>query len=66
MRALWSFVRSTIGLKVVMAVSGFVLFGFFVEHLLGMMLFFKGPRLINGYGSLIHYSSMVLWTARTV
>ncbi len=66
MGALWSFVRSTIGLKVVMAVSGFVLFGFFVEHLLGMMLFFKGPRLINGYGSLLHYSAIVLWSARAV
>jgi succinate dehydrogenase / fumarate reductase cytochrome b subunit len=66
MTAVWSFLRSTIGLKVVMAASGFVLFGFFVEHLVGMMLFFKGPRLLNGYGSLLHYSTVLLWTARTV
>jgi succinate dehydrogenase / fumarate reductase, cytochrome b subunit len=66
MAALWSFVRSTIGLKVLMAVSGFVLFGFCIEHLVGMMLFFKGPATINGYGSLLRISTTVLWAARSV
>jgi succinate dehydrogenase / fumarate reductase, cytochrome b subunit len=66
MGALWSFLRSTIGLKVMMAVSGFILFGFCVEHLVGMMLFFKGPTVINGYGNLLRYSPAALWTARTV
>jgi succinate dehydrogenase / fumarate reductase, cytochrome b subunit len=66
MAAFWSFLRSTIGLKVLMAVSGFVLFGFCVEHLIGMMLFFDGPGLINGYGNLLHYSPVVLWAARTM
>jgi hypothetical protein len=60
MAAFWSFLRSTIGLKVQMAVSGFILFGFCVEHLVGMMLFFKGPRTINGYGSLLRYSPVAL------
>jgi succinate dehydrogenase / fumarate reductase cytochrome b subunit len=66
MAAFWSFLRSTIGLKVMMAVSGFILFGFCVEHLVGMMLFFKGPEIINGYGSLLRYSNVALWTARTL
>jgi succinate dehydrogenase / fumarate reductase cytochrome b subunit len=66
MAAFWSFFRSTIGLKVVMAVSGFILFGFCVEHLVGMMLFFKGPSMINGYGNLLRYSPVALWTARSV
>jgi succinate dehydrogenase / fumarate reductase, cytochrome b subunit len=66
MAVLWSFVRSTIGLKVLMAVSGFVLFGFCIEHLVGMMLFFKGPATINGYGSLLRISTTVLWAARSV
>ncbi len=65
MAAFWSFLRSTIGLKVMMAVSGFVLFGFCVEHMIGMMLFFKGPEAINGYGGLLRYSTVVLWTARS-
>jgi succinate dehydrogenase / fumarate reductase cytochrome b subunit len=66
MTAFWSFLRSTIGLKVQMAVSGFILFGFCVEHLVGMMLFFKGPSVINGYAHLLQYSPAALWTARTV
>jgi succinate dehydrogenase / fumarate reductase, cytochrome b subunit len=66
MAALWSFLRSTIGLKVQMAISGFVLFGFCVEHLVGMMLFFKGPAVINGYGHLLRLSPAALWTARSV
>lgn len=66
MAAFWSFLRSTIGLKVQMAVSGFILFGFCVEHLVGMMLFFKGPGTINGYGNLLRYSPAALWTARSV
>jgi succinate dehydrogenase / fumarate reductase cytochrome b subunit len=66
MAALWSFLRSTIGLKVLMAVSGFVLFGFCVEHLVGMMLFFKGPAVINGYGHLLRVSPGALWAARSV
>jgi len=66
MAAIWSFLRSTVGLKVQMAVSGFVLFGFCLEHVVGMMLFFKGPAIINGYGSLLRLSSAVLWTARSV
>jgi succinate dehydrogenase / fumarate reductase, cytochrome b subunit len=63
---LWSFLRSTVGLKVLMAVSGFVLFGFCVEHLVGMMLFFSGPAVINGYGHLLRVSPVALWTARSV
>jgi succinate dehydrogenase / fumarate reductase cytochrome b subunit len=49
-----------------MAVSGFILFGFCVEHLVGMMLFFKGPEVINGYGNLLRYSTLALWTARSM
>ena len=66
MAAFASFLRSSLGLKVMMAVTGFVLFGFCVEHLAGMMLFFKGPGTINGYANLLRYSPAALWTARTV
>lgn len=49
-----------------MAVTGFILFGFCVEHLVGMLLFFKGAGVINGYASLLRFSPVALWTARTV
>jgi succinate dehydrogenase / fumarate reductase, cytochrome b subunit len=66
MAAFWSFLRSSVGLKVQMAVTGFILFGFCVEHLVGMLLFFKGPGAINGYASLLRFSPVALWTARAV
>jgi len=66
MTAFWSFLRSTIGLKVLMALSGFILFGFVVEHMLGNLLFFKGPDPLNGYGRLLHISPLFLWSARSV
>jgi len=66
MTALWSFLKSTIGLKVLMAISGFILFGFVVEHMVGNLLFFKGPYLLNGYGKMLHFSPLFLWTARSV
>lgn len=66
MAAIWSFLRSTIGLKVVMAVSGFFLFGFLVEHMVGNLLFFTGPDLLNRYAEMLHASQLFLWTARSV
>jgi succinate dehydrogenase / fumarate reductase, cytochrome b subunit len=66
MTAFWSFVRSTIGMKVLMALSGFILFGFVVEHMLGNLLFFRGPGLLNNYGKLLHASRLLLWSARSV
>jgi succinate dehydrogenase / fumarate reductase cytochrome b subunit len=58
------FFRSTIGKKVLMAVSGVFLFAFCVEHVTGALLFFKGPNAINGYGRLLHYSAALVWSFR--
>ena len=58
------FFRSTIGKKVLMAVSGLFLFAFCVEHVTGALLFLKGPDTINGYGRLLHYSAALIWFFR--
>ena len=58
------FFRSTIGKKVLMAVSGLFLFAFCVEHVTGALLFLKGPEAINGYGRLLHYSAELIWFFR--
>jgi succinate dehydrogenase (or fumarate reductase) cytochrome b subunit, b558 family len=58
------FFRSTIGKKVLMAVSGLFLFAFCVEHVTGALLFLKGPDAINGYGRLLHYSAALIWFFR--
>jgi succinate dehydrogenase / fumarate reductase cytochrome b subunit len=59
------FFRSTIGKKVLMAVSGVFLFAFCVEHVLGALLFLDGPDAINGYGRLLHYSPALIWFFRS-
>jgi succinate dehydrogenase / fumarate reductase, cytochrome b subunit len=66
MFGLLPFFRSTIGKKVLMAVSGFFLFLFAVEHVVGTLLFLKGPDAINGYGRLLHSSPGVIWTFRSI
>lgn len=45
-----SFLASTIGQKVVMAVTGAILFGFVLGHLAGNLLLYQGPEAINAYG----------------
>jgi succinate dehydrogenase / fumarate reductase cytochrome b subunit len=49
-----------------MAVTGFMLFGFCVEHMIGMLLFFKGPSVLNGYGQLLRRSPELLWVVRSL
>jgi succinate dehydrogenase / fumarate reductase, cytochrome b subunit len=44
--ALW---RTDIGKKVVMAVTGVVLIGFVIAHMLGNLKIFAGPNEINAY-----------------
>ena len=58
------FFRSTIGKKVLMAVAGLFLFAFCVEHVMGALLFLKGPDAINGYGRVLHYSAAFIWFFR--
>lgn len=63
-----SFVDTTIGKKVVMAVTGLVLFGFVVGHMLGNLQVFLGPEVFNDYAITMHTlgGGKPLWLARTV
>jgi succinate dehydrogenase / fumarate reductase cytochrome b subunit len=61
---LLSFWRSSIGGKVTMAVTGLVLFGFVVAHLLGNLQLLKGPAAINGYAKFLAEQGALLWAAR--
>jgi succinate dehydrogenase / fumarate reductase cytochrome b subunit len=62
------FAASTIGKKVVMAVSGFILFGFVVAHMIGNLQAYMGPEALNAYAvwlrELLHGAG--LWIARAV
>jgi len=63
-----TFWRSSIGRKVVMAVTGAILFGFVLGHLAGNLTVYLGPEALNGYAvflrRFLHGSG--LWIARAV
>jgi succinate dehydrogenase / fumarate reductase, cytochrome b subunit len=45
-----SLLATTVGKKVVMAVTGLILFGFVIVHMLGNLQVYVGPEAINSYG----------------
>lgn len=59
-----NFWQTTNGKKVVMAVTGFILFLFIIGHLLGNLLVFAGPERFNTYASILHFDETLLWIAR--
>ncbi len=68
MRRATTFLGSSIGLKVVMAVTGLVLYGFVVGHMIGNLQIYLGREAINHYGvflrEFLHGGG--IWIARTV
>jgi succinate dehydrogenase / fumarate reductase cytochrome b subunit len=44
------FYRSAVGKKAVMAVTGIILFGFVLIHMIGNMHLYEGPQYLNDYG----------------
>ena len=62
------FYEAPIGKKAVMAVTGLVLFGYVVAHLLGNLQIYGGPDMINNYAAFLHNPKVAgaLWTARIV
>jgi succinate dehydrogenase / fumarate reductase, cytochrome b subunit len=61
-----SFWQSTNGKKVVMAVTGCILFLFVIGHLAGNLQVFEGPAKLNAYGNLLHSLGELLWPIRIV
>ena len=63
-----TFWRSSIGRKVVMAVTGAILFGFVLGHLAGNLTVYLGPEALNGYAVFLRQflHGAGLWIARAV
>ena len=57
---------SSIGKKVVMGVSGFVLFGFVVAHMLGNLQVYLGREALNAYAEGLRKVPALLWLARGI
>lgn len=62
------FVGSTIGRKVIMAVTGAILFGFVLVHMIGNFQVYLGPEAMNGYAVFLRQflHGYGLWVARVV
>lgn len=58
--------RSSIGRKIIMAVTGLVLIGFVIGHLVGNLQVFQDPDHLNGYAHFLRELGPLLWVARIV
>jgi succinate dehydrogenase / fumarate reductase, cytochrome b subunit len=61
-----AFYRTSVGKKVMMAVSGFLVFGFLLAHMFGNLQIFAGPEKINAYAAFLGSLGAGLWVFRVV
>ena len=64
MNLVGSFFSSSIGRKILMAVTGLILIGFVIGHLVGNLQVFQDPDHLNGYAQFLHQLGPLLWVAR--
>ncbi len=58
------YLKSSVGTKVVMAVTGLGLWFFIMAHLAGNMLMYVGRETFNAYANTLHSNPELLWIAR--
>jgi succinate dehydrogenase / fumarate reductase cytochrome b subunit len=61
-----NFWSTSVGKKMVMALTGMVLFGFVFGHMLGNLQLYSGPEALNAYGAFLHSKPALLWVVRLV
>lgn len=59
-----AFARSSIGKKYIVALTGLILIGFIIGHLLGNLQIFFGPEYINSYAEKLRALGVLLWVLR--
>jgi succinate dehydrogenase cytochrome b subunit len=59
-----AFYHSSIGKKMIVAITGIILILFVIGHLLGNLQIFIGPDWINGYSQHLHDLGPLLWLIR--
>ncbi|MDQ8205295.1 succinate dehydrogenase cytochrome b subunit [Pelagicoccus sp. SDUM812003] len=64
MNILQALFNTSIGKKIVMAVTGLILFGFVVGHLVGNLQIFSPPEKINAYAHFLQNLGPALWVIR--
>jgi succinate dehydrogenase / fumarate reductase cytochrome b subunit len=61
-----TFYSTSIGKKVVMAITGLILYGFVIGHMLGNLQVFIGAGQMNQYAAMLKANSALLWGVRLV
>ncbi len=56
--------QTSLGKKYIMAVTGLVMVGFVIVHMIGNLTIFAGPGAINSYAEKLHQLVPLLWTFR--
>lgn len=64
MNIIANLLKSSLGKKYIMAVTGCVLFLFVIGHLLGNLQVFLGPEAINAYGHFLQSKPGLVWAVR--
>ena len=59
-----TFYSTSIGKKVVMAITGLILFGFVMGHMLGNLQVFMGANQMNAYAAMLKANATLLWGVR--
>jgi succinate dehydrogenase / fumarate reductase cytochrome b subunit len=59
-------INSTIGKKIIVAVTGLIMFGFVIGHLLGNLQIFEGPAALNSYAAFLKHARPLLWGTRLI
>lgn len=59
-------VSSSVGKKILMAITGFIAFGYVIGHMLGNLQIFIGQDQLNTYAKALHAFPALLWVVRSV
>jgi len=58
------FLQTSVGKKTVIAITGFLLLGFVIAHMLGNLQIFLGKDQLNAYAKTLQDLGAILWVAR--
>lgn len=61
-----AFYQSSVGKKIIVALTGIILILFIIGHLIGNLLIFLGPGWINGYAEHLRELGPILWLIRVL
>lgn len=61
-----AFWRTTIGKKIVMAVTGVIMIAFLIAHVAGNLLVFRGAAALDAYSAFLQRELAALWVARGI